>query len=106
MELCRLQSFPTGLEFDFSRNEIQRLLGNAVPSLLAEVMAWAIRRQLLGTRQMPSRMKLLPPTKKSVPPPEQVGRVPKKYMSLIGDHSDHPGEGLGNSARQRITVAA
>lgn len=44
-ELCRLQTFPDGLRFDAGRSEIQRLLGNAVPSLLAEVLASEIRRQ-------------------------------------------------------------
>lgn len=47
-ELCRLQTLPDGLRFALSRNETQRLLGNAVPSLLAEVLARKIRRQLLG----------------------------------------------------------
>src|SRR5947207_1906653 len=36
IEMCRLQTFPKGLKFDCSRNEIQKMLGNAVPSLLAE----------------------------------------------------------------------
>jgi DNA (cytosine-5)-methyltransferase 1 len=42
-ELCRLQTFPDDLQFDCSRNEVQRMLGNAVPSLLAEVIAREIR---------------------------------------------------------------
>ena len=47
-ELCRLQTFPDDLSFDTSQNQIQRMIGNAVPSLLAEVLAWEIRTQLLG----------------------------------------------------------
>lgn len=105
-ELCRLQTFPDDLQLDFSRNEVQRMLGNAVPSLLAEVLAWEIRRQLLGTRRMPGEFKLMPPRRNSPPPPERVARVPAKYRAFIGDHADHPGEGLGNGARQRIAANA
>ena len=47
-ELCRLQTFPDGLRFDRGRNDVQRMLGNAVPSLVAEVIAREIRTQLLG----------------------------------------------------------
>ena len=32
---------------------------------------------------------------------EFVASVPTVYKALIGDHAAHPGEGLGNRARQR-----
>jgi hypothetical protein len=38
--------------------------------------------------------------------PEKLARVTKKYRVLAGEHSDHPGEGLGNGARQRLIDAA
>lgn len=106
IELARLQTFPEDFSLPFSRNEVQRLLGNAVPSLLAEVLAREIRRQLLGARRMNPRLKLMPPWRGAAPTPEKVARVPKKYRPLIGEHSDHPGEGLGNGAQQRLIVAA
>jgi DNA (cytosine-5)-methyltransferase 1 len=106
IELARLQTFPQGLNLPFSRNEVQRLLGNAVPSLIAEVLAREIRRQLLGARRTNAGLKLLPPRRGPAPPPEKVTRVSKKYRALIGEHSDHPGEGLGSGARQRMIVAA
>jgi DNA (cytosine-5)-methyltransferase 1 len=104
-ELCRLQTFPDSLKFNCGRNAIQRMLGNAVPSLLAEVLAWEMRRQLLGGRGKVGAFRLIPARRRSTPPPEPVARFPAKYRSLIGDHADHPGEGLGNGARQRIAVA-
>jgi DNA (cytosine-5)-methyltransferase 1 len=94
-ELCRLQTFPEGLKFDCPQREVQRMLGNAVPSLLAEVLARAIRQQLLGSRARDMRLKLLPPDRGVPPPPEPVARVPRKYLTLVGDHSAHPGTGLG-----------
>ncbi len=103
-ELCRLQTFPDGLKFDCSRGEVQRMLGNAVPSLVAEVLARAIRDQLLGKPMRRKQLLLLPPKRKSIPPPEQVADVPKEYRMLAGNHAAHPGTGQGNRARQRVSA--
>jgi DNA (cytosine-5)-methyltransferase 1 len=99
-EMCRLQTFPDGLKFESSRNEVQRMLGNAVPSLMAEILAREIRKQLL---KAPARgaLKLLPPRRHQIPDPEPVQRVPKDYLSLIGNHPEHPGTGKGRAALQR-----
>ena len=100
LEMCRLQTFPDGIDFDCRRNEIQKMLGNAVPSLLAEVLARGIRLQLLK-HPCRGQLKLLPPAREPVPDPEPVVPVHAKYRDLIGDHPDHPGEGRGNTARLR-----
>jgi len=99
-ELCRLQTFPDGLRFDCGRTDIQCMLGNAVPSLVAEVLARAIRRQLLGHRVRLSELRLLPPRRKNVPPAERPAPLPAKYRHMIGEHDAHPGTGRGY-ARQR-----
>ncbi len=104
LELCRLQTFPDGLEFDCGRNNIQRMLGNAVPSLVAEVIARALRAQLLGKPVKNKTLKLLAPHRKTTPSPEPVAKVPKAYRSLIGNHAEHPGTGLGNRALQRVAA--
>jgi DNA (cytosine-5)-methyltransferase 1 len=101
-ELCRLQTFPDGLTFDCGRNDVQRMLGNAVPSLVAEVIAREIRVQLLD--QPAQETKLLPQRRQSPPPPERVANVPKAYLSLVGEHAEHPGEGLGSRARARAAA--
>lgn len=98
IEMCRLQTFPDGLQFRCSRGEVQKLLGNAVPALLAEILGCEIRTQLLGSARRQKAPKLLPPQGKRTPPPEPVGRVPRRYWSLIDDHADHPGEGKGRRA--------
>ncbi|MBW7057518.1 DNA (cytosine-5-)-methyltransferase [Paracoccus bogoriensis] len=92
-EMCRLQTFPEGLEFDCGRTDVQRMLGNAVPSLLAEVLAREIRRQLLRDKSRLGPLKLIPPVRSPVPKPEPLGPLPAKYRQQIGDHADHPGEG-------------
>ena len=103
-ELCRLQTFPEQLKFNCGRTQIQKMLGNAVPSLMAEVLALEIRRQLLGTKRRALKPKLLPAVRSPVPQPEQVLPVPKKYHHLIGEHDDHPGKRRGPGSRKASRV--
>jgi DNA (cytosine-5)-methyltransferase 1 len=91
----RLQTVPEGLRFDCGRNDAQHMLGNAVLSLLAEVIAREIRGQLLGVPIRETKLKLLPPSRGPVPPPERITKVPAAYLPLIGNHAAHPGEGRG-----------
>lgn len=76
------------------------MLGNAVPSLIAEVLAREIRRQFLDA-PIKTPLNLLPPKRETVPPPMQVARLPKKYHEHIGHHEAHPGEGRGRQAVKR-----
>ena len=46
-ELCRLQTIPDDVQIAGDRRAVQRQIGNAVPSLLAEEVARAVREQLL-----------------------------------------------------------
>lgn len=96
-ELCRLQTFPDGLKFECGRTDVQKLVGNAVPSLLAEVLAREIRQQFLDA-PLESPLVLLPPDRGAPPVPEKVRPVVKKYLALKGAHADHPGTGLGARA--------
>lgn len=104
-ELARLQTFPDGLHFDASRSQAQRLLGNAVPSLLAEVIARQIAEQLLGGGAYTNSPTLLPLKRFQTPPAEMVTPVSRPYLALIDDHADHPGTGLGRRAIVRASAA-
>jgi DNA (cytosine-5)-methyltransferase 1 len=99
-ELCRLQTFPENVNIVGERGSAQKQLGNAVPSLLAEVMGRAIRLQLLG-QSVAGSLELLPKRHEPVPPPETPTAVPKKYRHLKGEHEAHPGTGLGRGALSR-----
>lgn len=99
-ELCRLQTFPDDVVVRGSRHVVHRQIGNAVPSLLAEVFARAIRSQLLGLRT-PRRPALLRPRVSPAPSTSRATNIPEKYEPLIGVHSPHPGPGFGNGAIQR-----
>jgi DNA (cytosine-5)-methyltransferase 1 len=97
-ELCRLQTFPEDVVVTGKRGAVQKQLGNAVPSLLAEVFARAIRTQLLGLRNVSSKLTLLPTRNEKAPRPEPVAEVPRRFLSLRGQHTPHPGTGKGYRA--------
>lgn len=100
MQLCRLQTVPDGYTVLGSVASVQRQIGNAVPSALAEVLARTMRRQLLGDAiDLASR--LIPAPRLPIPEPEPYCAVPFKYRHLIGDHEAHPGTGQGYAAARR-----
>lgn len=101
-ELCRLQTFPDDVTPHGTRLSIQKQVGNAVPSLLAEVLARSIRTQLLGLKPVRGELKLLRAST-GRPPAETPAdtRIPKRYKDGIGDHEAHPGTGRGHAAVQR-----
>jgi DNA (cytosine-5)-methyltransferase 1 len=99
-ELMRLQTIPDDVTLPCSRTDAQRLVGNAVPSALAELLAHELRRQYFGGGA-PSEFALLPTRRTHAPPPWPLSNVPPQYRSLEGPHSDHPGTGKGNRAAAR-----
>jgi DNA (cytosine-5)-methyltransferase 1 len=102
-ELCRLQTFPDDVTIVGGRTSQQRQLGNAVPSLLAEVLGRAIRQQLLGGWAAAGNpLRLLPPDRSPAPPAARLAPVPTKFHKLKGDHDAHPGTGKGFGALARV----
>ena len=102
-ELCRLQTLPDDYTIAGNLRTAQRLLGNAVPAAMAELLGLQIRRQLLGHR-VRSSPRLIPEPRTPVPDPEPVRPVPRKYLHLVGTHADHPGTGQGPAAVARHQV--
>lgn len=101
-ELCRIQTFPDNVSIVGTRNAVQRQVGNAVPSLLAEVVARELRTQVFGQDRLPLR--LLPPLRRPLPPPERRRPPSKKYVP--GVHAAHPGTGRGPGALSRAKGAS
>lgn len=99
-ELCRLQTIPDDYRIAGDATAAQRQLGNAVPSALAEGLARAIRKQLLGD-DVSSVATLVPPVRRPIPAAEPVRPVSEKYRHLIGRHEAHPGTGRGYAAATR-----
>lgn len=104
-ELCRLQTMPDEYVVLGSLGSVQRQVGNAVPSALAELLALAIRKRLLADNAIRElRPTLLPERRTPIPPPDRIAPVPGKYLHLHGTHSAHPGTGKGHGALRRGTV--
>jgi len=99
-EMARLQTFPSDITFVGSRGSVQKQLGNAVPSLLAEVIGRALAEQFFGV-QLPSRPCLAIDLRRPIPAPEQVQPVLEKFHHLKGNHEAHPGTGQGYAASRR-----
>lgn len=100
-ELMRLQTFPDDYEATGNLSCVQRQIGNAVPSLLGEVLALEMRRQLLDHQLEPNPPSLVPPKRTHVPPPEATDPVPRIFLKYAGKHAPHPGTGLGYGALRR-----
>lgn len=94
-EMMRIQTFPEDYVIEGGHTEAVRQLGNAVPSLMTEVLGREIRAQLLDDA-LHGPLRLLPPRRTPVPAPEPVAPVPAKYHVHIGRHAAHPGTGKGH----------
>lgn len=105
-EMARLQTVPDSVEITGALSEAQRQLGNAVPSLLAEVLARAISAQILGRQPPTDAPRLALPRARRPAPVLRAAAVPADYLRLRGEHAAHPGSGLGTRARKRPLMAA
>lgn len=104
-EQMRLQTFPDDWIIEQPFRAGRRLVGNATPPLLAEVLGRTIVRDLqLGAVRARSRLLNAPPSllrerlavvPRAVPPTP----VPEVYEPCIGTKQAHPGEGIGPSPR-------
>jgi DNA (cytosine-5)-methyltransferase 1 len=100
-EMARLQTFPNDVKIIGPYAEAQRQLGNAVPSLLGEVLAREISSQILH-RSMKGPLRLAIKRSGLDPsPPSQPMPVPPEYLLLKGEHDAHPGTGRGYRATKR-----
>jgi DNA (cytosine-5)-methyltransferase 1 len=99
-EMARLQTLPDDLEIQGSQYERRKQVGNAVPSLMAEVLGREMRRQLFGD-PVESPIVLVSRCHTPIPRPGKPSTVPERFLSLVGDHPPHPGKGLGPGASQR-----
>ena len=104
-EMARLQTFPDDHDFAGGYLSARRQVGNAVPVALGECLGLEIRRQLLGDDH-DDKLTTLPEHRNDCPPAEEVEPVPDEYLSMRGEHEDHPGAGEGPRARELKAIAA
>jgi DNA (cytosine-5)-methyltransferase 1 len=108
-EMARLQTFPDNFDVLGSVADAQRQLGNAVPALLAEVLAREIKAQLLELPVGNAAPVLAIESASIKPVATHVAPVPASYLQLRGDHAAHPGTGKGYRASTQgrdLAVAA
>jgi DNA (cytosine-5)-methyltransferase 1 len=98
-ELAAIQTFPAQYHVAGDLRAVQRQLGNAVPSALAEHLGLKVRVDLLDESQAILEARRLIPTRRShMPSPIAPSPVPNTYQHLIGEHAPHPGTGRGPRA--------
>ena len=106
-EMARLQTFPDDVAILGSLSDAQRQLGNAVPSLLAEVLGRAIDAQCLGGVRRRGAPKLaVRLAGASSPPQSRLPPVAPAFLELRGRHEAHPGTGKGSRAAARSHLIA
>ena len=106
-EMARLQTFPDSVDIAGSISDVQRQLGNAVPSLLAETLARSISCQLRGRALSNVPLTLaMRPASIVAPPPSPIASVPARFLVLRGEHNAHPGTGKGARASLRSVAPA
>ena len=99
VELAALQTYPLRAEPLVGLHAAQRLFGNAVPSLLAEVLGRELRRQFLGQRPI-GPLKLAIESRSDRPTMPRLTRAPDEWLSKRTKRTPHPGEGRGDGARK------
>lgn len=99
-EMCALQTFPADYRVLGSIRAVQKQIGNAVPSALAELLGLEIRKQLLSEPDLEVTPTLIPQPRGPIPTPEHPAPVDQRYLHLVGEHAPHPGTGLGPGARK------
>jgi DNA (cytosine-5)-methyltransferase 1 len=98
-ERLRLQSFPADWFVPGDKQTQTRLVGNATPPLLAEVIGRAIAAQLFDA-DLPPVPTLAIQRASFVPPPVSLTPVPTAFLDRRGRHAAHPGTGLGPAPRR------
>lgn len=101
-EMAALQTFPRGLRFVGSRVSVQKQIGNAVPSLVTEVLGRAIREELFDQKDT-APMRLAVPARRPIPARERLRPVPKKFLRLQADHPDY--DDLRKEAKRKQAAA-
>ncbi|MDX3185408.1 MULTISPECIES: DNA cytosine methyltransferase [Streptomyces] len=108
-EQMRLQTFPDDWRIDHPFRAGRRMVGNATPPLLAEVLGRTIVGDLeLGeasarTRLLGGAPSLLPVRQPRVPRAVAPVPIPEAYQPQVGAKQAHPGEGIGPSPRRLVT---
>lgn len=104
LEMAAIQTYPLKRELGVTPNVARRLLGNAVPSALGEMLGRQVARQWLG-KSWSTELTLIPEHRDDCPSAASTQPLPAQFWKLLGEHAEHPGHGLGPGAAARKAVA-
>ena len=82
-EIARLQTFPDDIEVLGGNSNVQKQMGNAVPSAIGELLGKEIRKQFFGERVSSKNLKLIPNHNEKTFEMNYLKKVPIEYRSLL-----------------------
>lgn len=82
-EMARIQTFPDDVEILGGNSNVQKQLGNAVPSAIGELLGKEIKRQFFGMRIDSSQSELVPKKNSELLKVSYVKKVPSTYKELL-----------------------
>ncbi len=80
-EMARLQTFPDNIEVLGGVSEVQKQIGNAVPSAIGEMLGLEIRRQFFNEKIKSNVLSLAPNKARTLPKKTKIFPVAKEYIS-------------------------
>ena len=99
-EICRFQTIPDEWKISGNYREAFNQVGNAVPSLIGEMLGKEIKKQFYK-EAVDDNYQLLPVKRKLNAKKQRRRPVPNKYYQYLDAHSEHPGVGKGPGAIKR-----
>ena len=82
-EMARIQTFPDDVEVLGGNSNVQKQIGNAVPSAIGELLGKEIRKQFFGERISSNNLKLIPNFNENEFKINFVKKIPKEYREFI-----------------------
>jgi len=103
-EMAALQTMPLPRRLSLSIRDGRKLIGNAVPSALGELLGLQIRRVVLSENIARKNLSLIPSTRPVDKVAIRLGRIPRKFLKYRGDWPEHPGPGKGPGVRAMYDI--
>ena len=82
-EMARIQTFPDDVEILGGNSNVQKQIGNAVPSAIGELLGKEIRRQFFGERVSSKTLKLIPNYRGDEFELNFIKKIPEEYRELV-----------------------
>ena len=81
-EMARIQTFPDDVDVLGGNSNVQKQIGNAVPSAIGELLGKEIRRQFFNEKVSSEKLKLTPNHNKNKIKAEFMRKIPREYKEL------------------------